>query len=353
MQPFRGEGDHQVLQEVVKGVFAPPSRVVRGYPFDLERILLRAMALQPMHRYPTMEQMRVALEEWLAKGGAVVTQSNVAQVVRERIGAGVEKRRERLKAAVLAIHERGGSLEPTEMAAFRSSAPPPMPGTPSGVKASASTFPPKAGTDDARGGGRTSYGMIPQLPPTPALPVVAEAAEPLGPRATSGMQYVIAASLGVIAAVSLGVGGVWAWRSTQPGPAPIAAASPGAPEVAPVVASPMSAAAAPPSTGPAAAALATVVFRVIPGTATLVVDGVALPLSVRAIARPTPGSLQKVTVHADGYEDQTLTIDETAPAAVDVWLNEPAGATRKAGAPRGGAEASGKPPDALPAFPPY
>ncbi len=33
---------------------------------------------------------------------------------------------------------------------------------------------------------------------------------------------------------------------------------------------------------------------------------------------------QEVTVHADGYDDQTLTIDETAPASVDVWL-EPAG----------------------------
>ena len=128
--PFRGEGEHQVMQELIKGSFSPPSRIIRGYPYDLERIVLRALAAQPLHRYQTMDQMRVALEEWLAKSGSVVTQSNVAQVVRERIGADVEKRREKIRAATAALIERGdgdGSRALRRRAVRRRG------GTPSGV----------------------------------------------------------------------------------------------------------------------------------------------------------------------------------------------------------------------------
>ena len=95
----------------------------------------------------------------------------------------------------------------------------------------------------------------------------------------------------------------------------------------------------------------------IPDKAVLVVDGKALPLSTRSIPRPAAGTSQKVTVHADGYDDQTLTIDETAPASVDVWLVESAPAViaggeqeRSATRPTSGGE-SAKAPEALPANP--
>ena len=84
-RPFRGDGDHQVMHAVLKGEFAPPTSLLRGYPQELERIVMRALSPQPILRYPTAERMRFALEEFLARG-QLVTQSNVAQVVRARIG---------------------------------------------------------------------------------------------------------------------------------------------------------------------------------------------------------------------------------------------------------------------------
>jgi len=98
VRPFRGDGDHQVMHAVLKGEFAAPSSVLRSYPQELERIVLRALAPQPILRYPTAERMRFALEEFLARG-QLVTQSNVAQVVRARIGDQIDRRKERIRKA--------------------------------------------------------------------------------------------------------------------------------------------------------------------------------------------------------------------------------------------------------------
>ena len=77
-RPFRGDGDHQVMHAVLKGEFAPPTSLQRGYPPELERIVLRALSPQAILRFPTAERMRFALEEYVARG-QLVTQSNVAQ----------------------------------------------------------------------------------------------------------------------------------------------------------------------------------------------------------------------------------------------------------------------------------
>jgi len=98
IRPFRGDGDHQVMHAVLKGEFPTPSSIIRNYPPDLERIVLRAMSPQPLLRFPTAERMRFSLEEFVAKG-QLVTTSHVAHVVRARIGDQIEKRKERIKQA--------------------------------------------------------------------------------------------------------------------------------------------------------------------------------------------------------------------------------------------------------------
>ncbi len=288
LRPFRGEGEHRVIQEVISGTFTPPSRVVRGYPYELERIVLRAMAALPLHRYQTMDQMRVALEEWLAKCGTVVTQGNVAQAVRERIGAELEKRREKLRLAVAAIQERGGSLEPSELNASRSSAPPPMMRTPSGVKTS---VPPARMTDVAR----TSY-PPPQSAVVPGSRVQCRwrlrcppVMEPVPPRAALRARSTRSRRpLGILAAVALGASGVWVWRSMQP--AQLAQLSPSSAAASPPIESERAAsvlAPAPPSTGTAAALRATVSFKVIPEKASARRRR-DCPSGVRALDPPRP-----------------------------------------------------------------
>ncbi len=98
MRPFRGEHDHQIMNAILNAELEPPTSIIRGYPAELERIVLRALAHEPILRYPTAERMRFALEEFLAKGH-LVTQSHVAQAVRARIAEHVERRKERIKQA--------------------------------------------------------------------------------------------------------------------------------------------------------------------------------------------------------------------------------------------------------------
>jgi serine/threonine protein kinase len=326
-QPFRGEGEHHVMRELVKGSFAPPSQVLRGYPHELERIVLRSMATEPVHRYQTMEQMRLALDEWLAKGGVVVTQSNVAQAIRERIGAEVEKRREKIRLATTALLERGGA-DPQQPPNASADAVRSRSSTPSGVKSTATR--PEGPRESS-----------PPFPPVMDLP----------PRAPSAAQYAVAASLGVIAAVALGASGFWVWRTMQPEGRGASVVI-----VTPVETERAILPPTPPSTGALAAVPPPIAFKVVPEKAGLSVEGAPLPVSVRSIPRPAPGVSQRVTVHADGYEDQTLTIDETAPASIDVWLNVSAAPVKRSGGGRApeGAPRSAEPskaPEALPANP--
>lgn len=217
--------------------------------------------------------------------------------------------------------------------------------TPSGVKPAGQTSDSGSASSAVRsapGVGRVSYTSMGQAPPGgAAFPPVIE----LAPRVPSSLQYVVAASLGVLAAASLGAGGFWVWKSLQPAPA-----SQSVVVVTPVETEPAILPPTPPSTGTVVppAALPPITFKVLPDKAVLVVEGTALPLAVRSIPRPASGTSKKVTVHADGYEDQTLTIDETAPASVDVWLNE---STPKRSGGHGSGEGAAKAPEALPANP--
>ncbi|MCW5836479.1 MAG: serine/threonine protein kinase, partial [Labilithrix sp.] len=106
VRPFKGEQDHMIMHAILNGELAPPTSFLRSYPPDLERIVLRALAHQPILRYPTAERMRFALEEFLAKG-QLVTQSNVAQAVRSRLGEQLERRKERIKQASSIAEQMG------------------------------------------------------------------------------------------------------------------------------------------------------------------------------------------------------------------------------------------------------
>jgi len=116
VRPFKGEQDHMVMHAILSGELQPPTSVVRNYPLELERIVLRALAHQPILRFPTAERMRFALEEFLAKG-QLVTQSNVAQVVRARLGEQLDRRKERIKQASSVVEQ--GAWDPASAGTTR------------------------------------------------------------------------------------------------------------------------------------------------------------------------------------------------------------------------------------------
>ncbi len=168
-RPFRGDGDHQVMHAVLKGEFPPPSSIIRGYPPELERIVQRALSPQAILRYPTAERMRFALEEFLARG-SLVTQSNVAQLLRARLGPVLERRRERIRqASTVGDRERGWSEPPGAMT------PSGDPAHRSGVK---QAQPRPMFTTMQLEGGAFAPGQPPQERPALDAPTVRETARP-------------------------------------------------------------------------------------------------------------------------------------------------------------------------------
>jgi serine/threonine protein kinase len=61
---FFGDSDFAVLNQVVAGRFERPSQRVPGYPKQLERIVLRALATEPGERYESAQAVRHDLESF-------------------------------------------------------------------------------------------------------------------------------------------------------------------------------------------------------------------------------------------------------------------------------------------------
>lgn len=97
--PFKGEGDHQIMHSLLKGEYALPSKILHGFPRDLEKIIIKAISPNPGDRFNTAREMKIGIDDWLAASGPAVTPPHVAMVVRARIGAVLEKRREKIRVA--------------------------------------------------------------------------------------------------------------------------------------------------------------------------------------------------------------------------------------------------------------
>lgn len=111
-QPFVGVNEHKLMLSVVSGTFATPTSVKKDYPPELEAIVLRALAKDPVDRFPSAAAMRRELEVWLARTGAPVTRAMIAELARERIGAEVDARNEAIRAAARWDSENDGSIQP-------------------------------------------------------------------------------------------------------------------------------------------------------------------------------------------------------------------------------------------------
>ena len=358
--PFLGENDPQIMQAVLTGHYALPTKFVRGYPPELEAILARALAPTPRMRFADAEQMRVALEEWLARSGPIVTPSHVAAVVRERSGADIDKRRDLIKRAGAMSDKdaswpgRGGAGVGNTPSRGQSrsgvmAAPPPAAGAPPPMQAPpmqaapgrvvapppglprAPSYPalaPPPPRHPSMGDAREILPsvQVADLPPTrammrtpltgighdapakPQLPVVVAA-----PSRSGG--YVLAAIIGVGVALALGIGAIVTWRFVSPG-------TPSTTTTAPsfATAAPPPAALATSAKPVAAPTSSTVEFQVVPKEAILIVDGTMLVPTTRTVARPLPGQTLTVIVSAPGFVDEEVKLDDAVPPQVPVIL---------------------------------
>jgi serine/threonine-protein kinase len=65
-KPFDGTSSDEVLAQVKRGEFAPPSQVKAQTPRPLDAICRKAMAMQARDRYPTALDLAADIEHWLA-----------------------------------------------------------------------------------------------------------------------------------------------------------------------------------------------------------------------------------------------------------------------------------------------
>jgi eukaryotic-like serine/threonine-protein kinase len=92
-RPFSGGSREATIERLKAGTTMRPSELDPDYPPRLEQIVMRAMARNTLHRYSSADRMRVALLEYLALSGPVLTDSDIAAVVTERAGRLIDQRR--------------------------------------------------------------------------------------------------------------------------------------------------------------------------------------------------------------------------------------------------------------------
>jgi eukaryotic-like serine/threonine-protein kinase len=264
-QVFRGSSDPQVMQAVLRGTYEPATALVKGFPPELSAVIDCALAPEPRMRFATAERMRVAIEEWLAKSGSLVTPTQIGAVVRQRLGPSLDRRKEHVKAAMASLQP---DVPTTRDIGHTPSQPQPG-GSHSGVVIT--------GQQPVPDPMRPRAPSVPQAPPArPPLPppLPARAGQPAGP---SGARYVIAAISGVVFALVVGGVGVALWLAMRGHPAAVAvepepsvhpsaavaiAPSPPPPVVAPVASTAAAAASAPaaaPTPAPSASVAPTTV----------------------------------------------------------------------------------------------
>ncbi len=311
-RPFTGEGDPQVMHAILQGKFTLPSRIIRSYPPELEKIVLQAMSMDPAQRFHTADRMRHALEEWLAHSGSIVSQSHVGHFVQQRVGSTLSKRRERIRAAANAPAPGDISASGAHVGVGPTTGTPSVQSVVSGVQqAGASPWPTNPPTP------------APSVPGSDASSGTGPALTPQGP---STGKYLVAAAIGVLVATLIGVAGIFALRAHQGAgdkPVPTAPATDTAVPTAVTPKEPAPTTSAAPSVAPSAtppAAGKPIAITGLPDGAVLTIDGTTQDPSMREVPRPAAGKTTDVVIHAAGFQDFTKTLDDQAPPSLEVKL---------------------------------
>jgi serine/threonine protein kinase len=92
-RPFHGTDALATLYSLLEQPLTKPSEIDPSYPAGLEEIVLKALSREPGDRYQTAEDLGYALESWMAATRTIVTEANVAQLVRDTLGDRIKERK--------------------------------------------------------------------------------------------------------------------------------------------------------------------------------------------------------------------------------------------------------------------
>ena len=93
-RPFGNGAD--ALRKILLNEYKLPSALRANYPEALQAIIVKALAPSADARFATAEDMQLALEEWLIASGKLVTATDVAKCMKERISPEMRARNDAL-----------------------------------------------------------------------------------------------------------------------------------------------------------------------------------------------------------------------------------------------------------------
>lgn len=105
-RPFQGEGALSTLYQLLEQSVVSPCEVVDGYPQGLADIVLKSLAKDPESRFQTAEDLRVALEAWIAGSGSQASEREIAALLKSTCGADIDDKSRRINEAVAKLKER-------------------------------------------------------------------------------------------------------------------------------------------------------------------------------------------------------------------------------------------------------
>ena len=195
---FRMDSDLDTLARVQECNIPPPSSIVRGYPLDLEKVLMQALAKNRNARFQTAREFSRALQSLLSRRGLFVASDEVAAYMSSIFGDRIAKREEHLRWASAvsdaALAAGGGPPErPAPAPAPRfpapAPAPPPLPVVtpPRVAPRPAAGAPARPGTGGASGPDSMTANAPPRAIPRPA--VVPHANVPIAQPAGGGLPF--------------------------------------------------------------------------------------------------------------------------------------------------------------------
>ncbi|HVY47784.1 MAG TPA: serine/threonine-protein kinase, partial [Minicystis sp.] len=98
-RPFVADHELGVIQLIAIAQPPRPSTLAPNVPYELEQIVMTALARDPGHRFQTAEDLSLALEQFLSRSGQIVTAAHLAATVRDRCGSRIEAARKRIASA--------------------------------------------------------------------------------------------------------------------------------------------------------------------------------------------------------------------------------------------------------------
>ena len=93
VHPFRRQGDIQTLEAIKKAAYSPPSHVNPDVPYVLEKVLDRALALEPASRFESAAALKAELDNFFHESGFIFSHSTLAAFLKGLFPEATAKRK--------------------------------------------------------------------------------------------------------------------------------------------------------------------------------------------------------------------------------------------------------------------